>query len=358
MKVRIVIILFLGCIANIVCGQQQIAPEQQADRLEKYISRMEAKGFSGSVLVATKGSKILSRGYGNANIGTKNTNNTVFDIGSVTKQFTSAGILTLEMQGLLSTNDKIDKYIVGVPSDGKVITIHHLLTHSAGLPDAIGNDYEQISEEEFLKTAFSKIKKDQIGTRHEYSNVGYTILALIIEKVSGQNYENYLRRNLFLPAGMEQTGYVLPQWNTKHVAMGYAKKDPWGTPLDQNWDTDGPYLHLKGNGGILSTVEDLYKWHLALLNDRILSSEAKKKYYGKHIKEEEDGDFYYGYGWAIFPTRRNTQLITHNGGNGIFFADFWRYLTEDITIIVLANKSDEKSENMAANLARILLTKN
>ena len=99
--------------------------------------------------------------------------------------------------------------------------------------------------------------------------------------------KNYLRRNLFLPAGMEQTGYVLPQWNTKHVAMGYAKKDPWGTPLDQNWDTDGPYLHLKGNGGILSTVEDLYKWHLALLNDRILSSEAKKKVLWKNTSKKK-----------------------------------------------------------------------
>ncbi|MBN4070426.1 serine hydrolase [Olleya sp. AH-315-F22] len=325
--------------------------------LNNFIENLENSVFSGSILVAHKGDIIINKGFGKSNIedNLDNTSSTIFDIGSITKQFTGAGILKLEMQGKLSVNDKISRYFPEVPEDKKDITIHHLLTHSSGLIPAIGDDYEEISEQDFVSKAFKQPLLFKSGSNYEYSNVGYSLLALIIEKTSGVFYEEYLRNNLFSPANMNHTGYVLPKWDDKEIAIGYNRNKVWGKPNDKKWNTNAPYLNLKGNGGILSTTEDLYKWHKVLDGTTILSDEAKAKYYGKHIKEGEDASSYYGYGWAIFPTSRNTDLIAHNGGNGIFFADFWRYLNEDIVIILMTNKADRQSERICSQIASCII---
>ncbi|KAA3639851.1 MAG: hypothetical protein DWQ02_02985 [Bacteroidetes bacterium] len=105
----------------------------------------------------------------------------------------------------------------------------------------------------------------------------------------------------------------------------------------------------------MSTVRDMYKWHEALLTDGILSAEAKAKFYAPHVREGEGAQSFYAYGWAIFPTPRETNLIAHNGGNGVFFADFWRYLEEDITIIVMCNSSNRYAEGIASQIAGIIL---
>ena len=338
---------------------QSTTNQELIDKVGTYVASTESKGFSGVILVEHKGRKIWSGGVGYADSekNIKNTNNTIFDIGSVSKQFTGAAILKLEMQGKLSTDDKMVDYIAGVPENLKHITLHHLLTHSAGMEGAIGHDYEEISENDFIEKALKTVTASRIGKEYEYSNVGYSLLAIIIEKVSGMKYEAYLRKFLFLPAKMEHTGYVLPQWSTENIAVGYKKNKAWGKPIEKKWAEDGPHLHLKGNGGILSTVDDLYKWHLALESGSILSEKALKKYYHPHIKEDPSGRSFYGYGWAIFPTPRKTHLIAHNGGNGIFFADFWRYRSEEITIIVLANTSNRYSEDMASEIAGIMLQK-
>ncbi len=336
-------------------------PEKQNDisiKIESYLQEMSKNGFFGSVLVAYKGQILLSKGYGKSNIESQfdNSSQTVFDIGSITKQFTAAGILKLEMQGKLSVEDKITSFFENVPEDKQEITIHHLLTHSAGFPGGIGDDYEEISKKDFIDLAFQTPLKYKAGEKFNYSNVGYSLLTIIIEKVSKLSYENYLRENLFLPAKMKQTGYVLPKWTNNDIAIGYyTNNKAWGKPNEKNWSSEGPYLHLKGNGGILSTTEDMYNWHLALLGNDILSKTAKTKYYKQHIKEGDDAMSYYAYGWAIFPTPRNTNLIAHNGGNGIFYADFLRYLTEDITIILLSNKSSRSTEMIPNQIAGIIL---
>jgi CubicO group peptidase (beta-lactamase class C family) len=172
------------------------------------------------------------------------------------------------------------------------------------------------------------------------------MLAAIIEKISGQSYDQFVRENLFLPAGMKDTGYLLPNWDKSRLAQGYTDKEKWGTLLDQNWDTDGPYWNLRGNGGIMSTVLDMYTWHLALMNDTVLSKKARKKLFKRHVAEDDSGNWHYGYGWAIATTERDTTLITHNGGNGIFFADFRRYIDEGITFIYATNHADKVTEEM------------
>jgi CubicO group peptidase (beta-lactamase class C family) len=310
-------------------------------RVSDYLNKLEAVGFTGSVLVEINGGKVISHGYGlrNAAEKQKNTPGTVFDIGSITKQFTAAGILKLEMQGKLTTSDKITKYFPGAPADKSGITIHQLLRHIAGLPSVVGGDYDKISEDEFIGKVMQAPLKFQPGARFSYSNVGYSLLAIIIERVSGQKYEQFLYDNLWHPAGMEMTGYSRPVFDKEMIATGYKEDVEWGKPTGKEWGGDAPFWHLKGNGGVLSTTEDMYKWHRALLTDSILSKEAKEKYYHPQFRPGENENSYYAYGWAIRKTPRNTILAWHSGTNRVFCSDFYRYIDEGVAILFLSNKA-------------------
>jgi CubicO group peptidase (beta-lactamase class C family) len=323
-------------------------------KIDKFMTDLETSGFSGSVLVSTK-EGVFKKGVGlsDRENNVKFTTQTISETGSVTKQFTGAAILKLEMQGKLSVQDKMSKYIKGVPTDKSEITLHHLLTHSSGLPPAIGDDYEAIDREAYVARALKAPLAFQPGTAYEYSNTGYSILAAIIEQLSGKSYEAYLSENLFEPAGMKMTGYQMPKWDNKNVATGYRNGNRWGRPTgnEQRWAQDGPYWNLRGNGGILSTVEDLQKWHEALLTEKILSKAAKEKYYGRHIEEGQGAGSYYGYGWASIPTARKTWALWHNGGNGVFFCDFYRYLDEGVTIIVQTNALKPEYRGLGRQLA-------
>jgi len=250
------------------------------------------------------------------------------------------------MQGKLKTTDKISKFFDDVPKEKRKITIHHLLTHTAGLRPQYGDDFNAISRDEIVEKIMRTKTRLRAGERHRYSNAGYSLLGAIIEIVSGKSYEKYLRENLFLPADMLDTGYRLPQWDKSRLAQGYTDEGKWGTLLDKNWDTDGPYWHLRANGGIMSTVLDMYKWHKVLLSDSILSDKARRKMFTRHVPEDEGGSWFYGYGWALATTNRDTELITHNGGNGIFFADFRRYLDDKVVIIFTCNYTDKLTIEM------------
>ncbi|MBI3846678.1 MAG: serine hydrolase, partial [Planctomycetes bacterium] len=153
---------------------------------------------------------------------------------------------------------------------------------------------------------------------------------------SGKTYEQYLHEKLFEPAGMKTTGYVIPKWNPERMAHGYDSdgRDA-GTFESRNWGPNGPGWVLVGNGGILSTPGDMYRWHIALQGEAILSKAAKEKYTTPHVLTRM-GD-HYGYGWGLLTTPRKTKLVWHNGGNGIFFTDFRRYVDEDVVTYINSN---------------------
>jgi len=326
-------------------------------RLTSYLAEMEQIGFDGTVLVELNGEKIISTGYGfsNKEEKIKSSPKTIYDIGSITKQFTAAAILKLEMQGKLSTGDKVSKYFDRVPQDKANITIHDLLRHQSGLISNVGKDYEKISEAGFLEKVFSSKLKSEPATTFSYSNIGYSLLAMIIEKVSGISYESFLYENLWHPAQMEMTGYSRPSFDKNLIAVGYYQNDSaWGKPTDKAWDKNAPYWHLKGNGGILSTAEDLFKWNQALLTDKVLSKVAKDKMYRPSLRTGEDENSIYAYGWDVSKTNRNTRQVWHNGSNRIFYADFLRYIDEDITLIMLTNKTHPNFVNLNSELSKII----
>jgi len=309
-------------------------------KLDEYLTSITLIGFSGVIFVAKDKQILLSKGYGAANKkkAIPFSNKTVFDIGSITKQFTAAAILKLEMQDRLSVNDPISKYFADVPLDKSKITIHHLLTHSAGFIPILGEDYYPITRDEYIKLALNSLLINPAGDIFLYSNVGYSLLGAIIEIVTKQSYEQYLNENIFKPAGMTKTGYKIPEWKQEELAMGYTLNDEeWGTPLDKAWAQDGPYWNLCANGGILSTTEDLYRWHLALEGEEVLSKRAKEKLFKPQISRQAKPALLYGYGWFLNKTKRGTKLIWHSGGNNIFYAEFRRYIDEGIVVIVATN---------------------
>lgn len=336
---------------------QQTGKNVTVNRINTYLSKLEKTGFYGSVLVEINGEKVISKGYGykDAARKVKNSATTIFDIGSITKQFTASAILKLEMQGKLSIEDKISKYFEIVPIDKQPITIHDLLRHQSGLISNVGRDFEKITQSEFLDKVFSSKLLFEAGTDFSYSNIGYSLLAIIIEKISNKTYENYLYENLWKPAQMEMTGYSRPQFDKNQIAIGYENDNKiWGKPTDKEWDGNAPYWHLKGNGGILSTTEDLYKWHKCLITDQVLSKDAKQKLYSPKLRIDETKNSYYAYGWDVSQTDRKTTQVWHNGSNNIFYADFLRYIDENSVMIMLSNKSHPNFIHLNFEVSRML----
>ncbi|OGD38516.1 MAG: hypothetical protein A2V45_16060 [Candidatus Aminicenantes bacterium RBG_19FT_COMBO_58_17] len=360
MKSSRYILVFLCSLALTQLATAQSSAEVEngdlGQKIDRYLQKAEANGYAGSVLVARGEKIILAKGYGLADRENKvkQTAETVFSIGSITKQFTGAAILKLEMMDKLKVTDPISKYFGDVPADKKEITLHHLLTHTAGFEGALGDDYDAIGREDFVKLALGSKLLFKPGERYEYSNVGFSLLGIIVELVSGKNYEDFLYEALFKPAGMEKTGYVRPGFVKSELAVGYRGGERWGTALDRPWRPEGPGWHLRANGGILSTVGDMYRWYLALKNDTVLSVSAKKKYLAPHVKEYADGNSYYGYGWVTQKTERGANLIWHNGGNGIYNAFMGFEPENDLVIIASSNIAGKISDNYAERIERIV----
>lgn len=350
------VLFFLLTPFFLACLTQADSYTAEVSKLDRYLNKAAANGYAGSVLVSVQGKIILSNGYGLADREEqlKFAPDTIFDIGSITKQFTAACVLKLDAQKKLNVQDPITKYFEGVPEDKKSITLHHLLTHTAGLPGSVGSDEELIGREEYLKRVFSTPLIHVPGA-YDYSNVGYSLLAAVVEKVTGKDYEEYLRQEILLPAGMKQTGYVLPAWDKQKMAIGYRNQERWGTTYDMSQYEKGVTWHLRGNGGIHSTVGDMHLWSDALKGNSILPDSAKHKYFAPHVRIQRDNDSeFYGYGWRITKNDKNQKIIEHNGGNGFFMATFRMVPEMDYNIVVSTNDAGKNTDAIATRLERIL----
>jgi len=325
------IIKFLAIIVcSISYGQIEKTSTNQKDiskSINEYLERVEPFGFSGAVLVAKDGKVLLNKGYGLANrkTGEKNNSNSVFSTGSVTKQFTGAAIMKLEMQGKVKTEDKLSKYFNNVPKDKQNITLHNLLTHTSGLTQAFSeDDFVEISQKKYVDKSLNSELAFEPGNGFKYSNVGYVLLALIIEKQSGMSYEKFLNTHLFKPSGMTKTGYNLPEWKEENFVHLYDGDKDNGTTKIFN----KPTLHLLGNGGIITTTEDMFLWVQALKNNTVLSKEATTKMFTPFRNN-------YAYGWDSID---DGNLRQHNGGSFLGCgAELRWFVNEDLMTIIFSN---------------------
>jgi CubicO group peptidase (beta-lactamase class C family) len=319
-----------------------VAGDPVGAELDRYLSRLAAYGYSGSALVAKGGRVLLHKGYGLADRaqGRPYTPETLFDVASISKQFTAAAILKLEMEGKLKVEDPLGRFFPEAPADKAAITLHQLLTHTSGLRDTFGEEYEPVTRQELLRRVFASRLLGPPGRRYRYSNGGYSVLAAVVEVASDETYDDYLRGRLFAPAGMRHTGFRLPAADRALLAHGYTAEGDWGTPLDHPWAMDGPYWNLRGNGGILSTTGDFYRWHLALAGDGVLARPQREKYVTPYVSEGRWAHTDYAYGWSVGKSPTGKREVSHIGGNDAFESDFRRYLDDDAVIVLSGNSID------------------
>ncbi|WP_417450123.1 serine hydrolase domain-containing protein [Kordiimonas sp.] len=323
--------------------------------LDSFLEDATAKGFAGVVGLSDADGTLYVRGFGTAAEATPYNERTIADIASITKQFTGAAILRLQEQGKLKLRDRLGVFFPKAPDDKAAITLHQLLTHTAGFPDVIGRDDEAIDRAAYIARAFAGPLDFTPGTKYEYSNVGYSILAAVIEIASGQDYEIYLFENLWKPAGMFNTGYYRPDWCDHTLPRLKAPVHGMFTAKEVLDRTRGDSWHLYGNGGVLSTAGDMLRWHRALLGNKILSAASRKLLFTPHVPEDKEGVYHYGYGWSVVPNYKGKKLVWHNGGSYFSRAEFWRFTDDGTAFFIASHNRAIEPYIIADGLAQILL---
>ncbi len=298
-------------------------------KLDGIVEQSSPDGAWGAVLVAREGKVILAKGYGAQDYDkTPNTPKTLFELASASKQFTAAAALKAEMLGFLKTEDLISKHLKGVPKDKEGITIHHLATHTSGVNhDAAILPYNsEATTDEFIAHVLAAPMDVPPGTRFEYSNACYALLAAVVEKASGQPFDDFCRKELFEPAGLVDTGFIRdPKLDAARASTRRSEGADQGTCVDWHWGWG-----YRGMGGVVTTVYDMLAWDRALRGDKVLDAKAREKLY----RVEKDS---YAYGWMMETTSRGTTHAYHGGGVAGYGTWLSRYLEEDVAIFVLGN---------------------
>jgi CubicO group peptidase (beta-lactamase class C family) len=325
---------------------EQAAQGDAPRRIRGYLSRLEGFGFSGAVLVARDGGVLLESAHGLANRANNKPwdADTIFDVGSVTKQFTAAAVLALEVDGKLAVSDSITTYLPGVPADKASITIHQLLTHTSGLGKGFGGDYESLSRDALVRRVMGSALASAPGERHAYSNAGYGLLAAIVEIASGTGFDRFARERLFRPAGMTSSGYHLSEAELTRLARGYRDGEDARLP-ERAAATRGQMWNLIGNGGLYSTITDLHRWMLALQDDRVLPASLRRRLFQPHALVAanyagSERPLHYAYGWYIWKQPSGKSLVWHLGGNGITNTAIRWHVGDETWVVYASNVSE------------------
>lgn len=338
-------------------SQHAVAQERGAKIRDVLALAHKYRQFNGAALVAENGTVVYEGAFGMANMEWKipNTPDTKFRLGSITKQFTAMLALQLVEQGKLKLDGKITDYLPDYRKDvGEKVTIHHLLTHTSGIPSYTSQPgfFENVSRNpykvaEFVKKYASGNLEYEPGSKYSYNNSGYFLLGAIIEKVTGKSYEQALKENILDPVGMKNTGYDHHNTIIPKRATGYSKT-PDGYTNAAYLDMSIPYAA----GSMYSTVEDLYLWDQALYTDKLISAQSKALMYKPFLQD-------YAYGWVVRNAsfKQNDQpiqVITHGGGINGFNTTIVRFPKEKHLIVMLDNTGGGYLDRLSDSIAKIL----
>jgi len=326
-------------------------PSERADAIGKLMTTLHERGqFNGAILVAEHGEVLYRRGFGKADIrtGTAFAPDTLSDIGSVTKQFTAMAIMMLAERRRLSYDDLISKYIPefsGASHLGR-ITVRQLLTHTSGIPDYgdLGIDDSGLNQSSLIAALLKRdTEVSKPGMKYRYSNAGYGLLAIVIQRVSGQRFSDFLAQEIFLPCGMRST-FVYDDRAVKRpgMAVGY---DTFGQV-----DDGGPTA-IPGDGGIYSTVDDLFKWDQTLNTEKLVTRSTLAEAFTPARVEE--GKSTYGFGWNVGLEGTN-RYVWHTGSHAGFRAFIERRLNQQLTVIMLTNMGNSKRLEINSAIQNIL----
>jgi CubicO group peptidase (beta-lactamase class C family) len=304
--------------------------------------------FSGAIVVLNNGEIIFNKSYGMTSIehSAANTANTKYKIASLTKQITCMGIMILKERGLLNAHDSINKFFPDYPEFNKRITIHHLMTHTSGLCSkfSVVDPYLMLGKRLYTHKEVFDLFKDmplefEPGESWSYCYFGYYLLGVIIERVSGKSYIEFLKDNIFDPLGMNNTDLddyieIIP-----NKASGYYASNE--KLVCSEIDT----MSVFSAGALYSTTQDIFLWDEALYSEKLVSKETMNEIFTPY---KED----YGYGWII-DKNLNRNRVRHSGGGSGFSHQYHRYIDDKVTILVLSNYGFSNSLNISENIAKI-----
>ncbi|MCZ6747443.1 MAG: serine hydrolase, partial [Acidobacteria bacterium] len=299
--------------------------------LDHFLAGLSKKGFSGAVLVAVDGTILLKQGYGLADRegGVANDSETLFDIGPLARILTAAAIMKLADGGHLDVADPISRYLGPFPDLRGTATIHQLLISTSGV---VANDaqLDDRSRPAFINSVKKAPAGSTPGSEFQTSAAGYTLLAAVVEKVSGLSFASYLSQELLVPAGMNSTGFAWEsRWRRRTVAVGYevaglADLTPVPVPV-KTWGQHGP-------GSIVTTMGDLYRWVLAMKNGTLLSPAARREMFSAYIGVE-------GYAWHVIDNSTRGRLVWRGGMLPGFESSLRWYRDADLVILFAINSN-------------------
>jgi len=366
----VLIISFYSCIGQNSPGSEKNLEAQvitsASVEIDKLVNSYAENGdFNGAILVSEGGEIMYKKGFGLANMewNIPNQSDTKFRIGSITKQFTAMLVVQLIVEGKLDLDKPLSTFLPDYPSEnGKKITIHHLLTHTSGIP----NSYESTKEKpirpdsytaDALVEEFATLPLEFIpGEKFSYSNAGYTLLGYLAEKVTGKRYEELLQEYIFTPLQMNNTGFDKHRKRITKRASGYFNS--WGEYYNSNYiDMSTVYAA----GGLYSTVEDLSIWDRALYTATLIPNEYLNLSFVKHVEDPDYGG-HYGYGWSIKdkPIGNSEDVVETIGHDGVidgFCAVFTRIPSTNSSIILLSNVRRAPLNAMTKGIMGILYDK-
>ena len=344
--VRVCLFLFI----TTVSGPATVAYEPVAELVSYMQACVKVDNFNGAVLVCKDNRTVFRNGYGMANFehDVPNMSNTKFRIGSITKQFTAMAVMILEERGKLKVEDHVSKHIPDAPDTWADVTIHHLLTHTSGVPSftSMPEYRRDMMLPQTIEQMLARFKDKPLdfapGEKYAYSNSGYFLLGAIIEKASGVSYEQFIGTEICEPLELHDTGYDRFHTMLKHRASGY-KRLAGAIVHDAYLDMSQPYAA----GSLYSTVEDLNRWDQALRRQELISDKRYEKMYTPEKKN-------YAYGWGV-RTQSGRKAISHGGGINGFLSYILRYPEQKLCVVVLCNVLPANPSKVAKDLAAIML---
>lgn len=331
------------------------AKDTTAD-VDTLMARYQGDVPGASLLVIKDGKPVVERGYGYANLETHEaaTPQTNYRLASVSKQFTAAAILLLAERGKLSLDDHVRHWLPELPAAHEQITIRQLLSHGGGLIDyedlMPADQTAQISDADVLRMLAAEPRSYFApGSSYRYSNGGYVLLGLIVERASGQTLQDFMAMNIFQPLGMAHTLlYVHDQHEVAHRAYGYSEENGHWVQTDQS-----PTSATRGDGGIYSSIDDLAKWDAALYDHRLLSDASRQLAFSPQNKVSGETDVdSYGFGWRI-----HGDVRWHSGESMGFRNVIIRWPKQHLTVILLSNRNDPEPYPTALAIGQLFLPK-
>lgn len=321
--------------------------DRAGDFVNDYLKKKQIPGCA--ILVRQNGKVVLSAGYGMANLehGVRVTPQTVFQSGSMGKQFTAMAVMMLVEEGKLSLDDKISNHLA-VPSTWSSISVRHLLTHTSGLGDypedfSLQRDY---TEDELLKMITAQPLGFAAGEKWNYSNLGYVTLGILIHKVSGEFYGDLLQKRIFAPLGMTHTRIISEADIIPNRAAGYVLKD--GVLQNQKWVS--PALNTTADGSLYFTVEDIARWDEALAAGKLLSHAGFEQMWTP-VKLNNGSSAPYGFGWQIQKTDSGHRMLEHGGAWQGFASYIARYPDDHLTVVTFCNRAGAGAAYIAKRVA-------